>query len=211
MWCNVQKIGPVLGRTPIWTLRTKTYLPPLFTKRSRHPDARSAADCAACWPGYSCSTGATQPVPCAAGSVARAGSGACDPCAEGSRVWGDVSGDCGFTSFDVYAASQYYLQRNSNPPPFNNGQQPSSLCAWRQQQLDLSLDGQFKLVDVQYLLLVVAGRGAPCRFVQVHGKAMASQHFNPGSELDGGRSRVPGLITEVVCEQEEQEIPLIPR
>ena len=79
---------------------------------------------------------------------------ACDPCAEGSRVWGDVSGDCKLTSFDVYEASQLYLVRKASPP-FGPG---SYLCDWRQQQLDLSLDGQFKLVDVQYLLYVVAGK-----------------------------------------------------
>ena len=69
----------------------------------------------------------------------------CDPC-NATRVLGDVSGDCKLTSYDIYEASVLYLRRNEEPAP------SSLLCAWRQEQLDLTLDGAFKLVDVQYLV-----------------------------------------------------------
>ena len=68
-----------------------------------------------------------------------------DGCLAG--LWGDVSGDCRFTSYDVLFAQEVFL-----------GQMKlESLCAWSRQQLDPTQDGHFaRVTDAIYLQLVVA-------------------------------------------------------
>ena len=68
-----------------------------------------------------------------------------DGCLAG--LWGDVSGDCRFPSYDVLVAQEVFL-----------GQMKlESLCAWSRQQLDPTQAGHFaRVTDAIYLQLVVA-------------------------------------------------------
>ena len=65
----------------------------------------------------------------------------CDGCTAG--VLGDINGDCTFNANDVLEAARVYVGTVDY----------SSLCAWKQQQLDQTLDGSFALGDVNYLRL----------------------------------------------------------
>jgi len=65
----------------------------------------------------------------------------CDGCTAG--VLGDIDGDCTFNANDVLEAARVYVGTVDE----------SSLCPWKQQQLDQTLDGNFDLADVNYLRL----------------------------------------------------------
>ena len=65
----------------------------------------------------------------------------CDGCTAG--VLGDIDGDCTFNANDVLEAARVYVGTVDK----------SLLCAWKQQQLDQTLDGNFDLGDVNYLRL----------------------------------------------------------
>jgi hypothetical protein len=65
----------------------------------------------------------------------------CDGCTAG--VLGDINGDCTFNANDVLEAARVYVGTVD----------ASSLCPWKQQQLDQTLDGEFALADVHYLRL----------------------------------------------------------
>jgi len=128
----------------------------------------------------------------------------------GGQVWGDVSGDCQFTSADVLVLQAMVSAREA----FLSGQSdvdPLSLwCAWRQQQanpsLDLAADGSARidLEDAQYLLFAVARKyrflaevSADC--VVVPG-VRAEEYRVRARVLRGERSASPGatpLQTEV--------------
>ena len=63
--------------------------------------------------------------------------------------WGDVSGDCKLTSYDVLVAQLVYY----SPASFED------LCPWKQQQLDPTLDGKpYQVPDQKYLLQAVANK-----------------------------------------------------
>ncbi|KAG8459670.1 hypothetical protein KFE25_003122 [Diacronema lutheri] len=94
----------------------------------------------------------------------------CDPCT--ARVYGDVSGDCAFTSFDVRVASLVALNSSSYDP--------RSWCAWRRSQLDPTLDGAVTTGDASYLLLAVAGKR---RFVNAALSAFAHTGDFDGSTV----------------------------
>eukprot|EP00965_Chrysotila_dentata_P145644 4810964-Pleurochrysis_carterae.AAC.1 len=80
----------------------------------------------------------------------------------GGGIWGDVNGDCQFTSADVLSIQEMvnlrsaYLSGTSNVDPLNDW------CAWRRQQanpsLDFAPDGapRIDLEDAQYMLFAVA-------------------------------------------------------
>eukprot|EP00964_Phaeocystis_antarctica_P128737 scaffold92537_cov66-Phaeocystis_antarctica.AAC.1 len=65
----------------------------------------------------------------------------CDGCSAG--VLGDVNGDCTFNANDVLEAARVYVGTVDY----------DTLCPWKQQQLDQTLDGRFALGDVNYLRL----------------------------------------------------------
>ena len=65
----------------------------------------------------------------------------CDGCTAG--VLGDIDGDCTFNANDVLEAARVYVGTVD----------ASSLCPWKQQQLDQTLDGSFDLGDVNCLRL----------------------------------------------------------
>ena len=65
----------------------------------------------------------------------------CDGCSAG--VLGDINGDCTFNANDVLEAARVYVGIVDY----------DALCAWKQQQLDQTLDGSFALGDVNYLRL----------------------------------------------------------
>ena len=69
---------------------------------------------------------------------------ACDGCTAG--VLGDINGDCNFNANDVLEAARVYVGTVD----------ASSLCAWKQQQLDQNQDGTVVLGDVNYLRLTLA-------------------------------------------------------
>jgi hypothetical protein len=65
----------------------------------------------------------------------------CDGCTAG--VLGDINGDCTFNANDVLEAARVYVGTVDY----------DALCAWKQQQLDQTLDGSFALGDVNCLRL----------------------------------------------------------
>ena len=74
---------------------------------------------------------------------------ACDGCTAG--VLGDINGDCTFNANDVLEAARVYVGTVA----------ASSLCAWKQQQLDQTLDGDFALADVHGLRLELSPSPEP--------------------------------------------------
>ena len=106
----------------------------------------------------------------------------CTPCAvNGTGVRGDVNGDCKLSSFDVFEASQLFLQREARGLAGEVPSAQSSLCYWRQKQLDLTLDGIFSLADVQYLMYSVAGK---FRFADNFGALCSRLAPEPGAVQD---------------------------
>eukprot|EP00965_Chrysotila_dentata_P057838 1917714-Pleurochrysis_carterae.AAC.1 len=80
----------------------------------------------------------------------------------GGGIWGDVNGDCQFTSADVLSLQDMVNSRSA----FNSGvgeiDPLASWCHWRQQQANPSLDHnddgspRIDLEDAQYMLFVIA-------------------------------------------------------
>ena len=88
-------------------------------------------------------------------SSARRRAAACDPCA--SRVFGDLDGDCKFTSADVLTSQRLAGRMEA----FIKGDLKSSPiaalpCDWVRKEADASRDSVVNLHDSAYLLLAVA-------------------------------------------------------
>ena len=92
------------------------------------------------------------------------------------RFYGDTNGDCVFDIKDVRRASVLLLAGGTGIPTQFTG---SPMCKWQQQQLDPTLDGQFKQTDAVYLLLALARK---YRFVHMV-NASSELTTSPGSEL----------------------------
>eukprot|EP00965_Chrysotila_dentata_P013296 439499-Pleurochrysis_carterae.AAC.1 len=96
----------------------------------------------------------------------------------GGGVWGDVNGDCQFTSADVLSLQDMVNARNAFVSGISEIDPLASLCIWRQQQANPSLDfnqdgsARIDLEDAQYMLFAIARkyrflaeRTADCSFI----------------------------------------------
>eukprot|EP00965_Chrysotila_dentata_P258066 6213087-Pleurochrysis_carterae.AAC.1 len=111
----------------------------------------------------------------------------------GGGVWGDVNGDCQFTSADVLSLQAMVNSRNAYLSGTSNMDPLSTWCDWRQQQanpsLDFTPDGapRIDLEDAQYMLFAVAKK---YRFLtEVSAECVTSQH-NHGTKEYSVRARV---------------------
>eukprot|EP00965_Chrysotila_dentata_P255919 6212379-Pleurochrysis_carterae.AAC.1 len=126
-----------------------------------------------------------------------------DSCIEDGGVWGDVNGDCQFTSADVLSLQAMVNSRNAYLSGRSDFDPISSWCNWRQKQANPSLDFAYDnvpridLEDAQYLLFTVAKK---YRFLaEASAKCVFSSRIHEAKEysvrarvLHGERTSNPG-------------------